>query len=241
MGAFQIEAVSHPISAILAALLVIRRGGHWAGPAFLGLLLGWGSLPLIVMLTREARPEFAPRGQGFSPSEPEQARSDWDEWRSYYYNLRQDLVIQIFLVMVVLFYLVFMAAMWLAPDLLGTVLVTILNSHSVACALWALSNLWPGVVGLLIVSGYWFPWLGPVWRYADEVWRNSGLVVPAEVAYRHPGTATLDQEQARLGLLDAVARSHRLHQLALCIWLLWGALFAVAAIQAILEMRARFS
>ena len=228
MGAFQAEAISHPISAILAILLVVRRGGHWAGPAFLGLMLGWGSLPLLLMLTRELRPDYRSGDRGFNPSEPAEAGSDWDEWRSYYFNLRQDLVIQVFQLVIVLFYLVFLATMWLAPDLLGPVLIGVFNNRSLAFALWVFGVLWPSLLGLWLVSGHWWPWLGTVWRFADEIWRSSGLVAPAEVNFRHPGGATVGQEQARVELLEAVARTHQLHQLTLFFWLVLGGVFAAS-------------
>jgi len=134
MGFVELEAASHPISAVLAALLIIRRGGHWVGPAFLGLLLGWGSLPLMVLLSREARPEPAGGGQGFSPSESAEGGSDWDEWRGYYYNLRQDLIIQVFLLLVIILYFACVGSMWLMPQLIDPILRAVFWEHKVSSA-----------------------------------------------------------------------------------------------------------
>ena len=241
MNWMEVEAASHPISAVLAAMLVIRRGGHWAGPAFLGLLLGWGSLPLILLLAREARPEPASGGQGFSPSEIAEGGSDWDEWRAYYYNLRQDLVVQVFLLLIVVLYVGLVGGLQLLPGLLGPLLTAIVFDHKIGTCFWVLSTFWPGLVGLFLLSGYSFPWLGLVWRYSDEIWRNSGLVVPAEVNWRHPGGPTLAQEEARVGLLEAVARSHRLHRLALLAWGLLIGLLAVAVAYTLLQQKLQHS
>lgn len=226
---------SHPTSAVLAALLVARRSGHWVGPAFLGLLLGWGSLPLVLLLSREARPETAVRGHGFSPSERAEGGSDWDQWRSYYYNLRQDLIIQIFLLMTVVVYVGFVVCLLLVPQFVQWV-----DFLQVGSLVWGASHMIPVLFGLLLMSGYRLPWLGSVWRFSDEIWRNSGLVVPAEVHWRHPGGPTLSQEEARLGLLEAVSRSHRLHQLTFWAWCLLLGLLGVGILWSILEMRQHY-
>lgn len=175
-------------------------------------------------------------GQGFSPSERAEGGSDWDEWRAYYYNLRQDLVVQVFLLLIVLLYVGFMGGLQLLPGLLEPLLRAIVFDRKIGSPFWVLSTFLPGLVGLFLLSGYSIPWLGAVWRYSDEIWRNSGLVVPAEVNWRHPGGPTLSQEEARVGLLEAVARSHRLHQLAFLAWALLIGLLMVAVAYSLLQL-----
>ncbi|MBN9414374.1 hypothetical protein ABS71_06505 [bacterium SCN 62-11] len=231
------DLLSHPISAVLATLLAGRRGGNWAGPAFLGLLLGWGSLPLILVLTREARPHPSPTGQGFSPSEEAiEEGADWNEWRSYYLNLRQDLIVQVLLALIGLGYLAVLALELLQPALLYSLLQQ-LGERRMASIVWVASVVWPSVVGWLLISGYWIPWLGRIWRSSDQIWRGSGLSVPAEVAWRCR-SAFLSLEESRLSLLEAVRRSRRLHLLTLSLWVLLLVLVAATIGYSVYQLRA---
>ena len=151
--------------------------------------------------------------------EANEEQSDWNEWRSYYLNLRQDLIVQVFLALLGLGYLAILALELLQPATLYSLLQQ-LGERRTASLIWVASVVWPSVAGWLLVSGYWFPWLGKIWKYSDQIWQGSGLAVPAEVAWRGSSAPVLDLEESRLRLLEAVGRSRRLHSLTMFLWIL---------------------
>lgn len=231
MDWLQFDLASHPIAACLGCLLGYRRG-QWLGLALLGFVLGWGSLPVAWLLTREARPEKT-GGQGLSASEVPENQSDWDEWRTYYFNLRQDLVIQVIFSVIGLISLLWVACLSACPQALY------LNPEGRALA-WAVSCLWPLLLLWLAQSSYRIPWLGPVWRYSDQIWLNSGLELPADARWRCGGSApSMLQEDARSALLQAVSRSRQLFNFSRLIWSLLMALVIFSILWSIHQLTVR--
>ena len=225
MDWLQFDLASHPVAAFLGFLLGYRRG-QWLGLALLGFVVGWGSLPVAWLLTREARPEKT-GGQGLNAAEVPEEQSDWDQWRTYYFNLRQDLVVQVLLSVLGLF-----SILWVTS---GLVCPRVLSFTDKGRALaWAGSCLWPLLLMRLAQSTYRLPWLGPVWRYSDQIWLTSGLKMPADVRWRCQKCApVMSQEDAHAGLLEAVARSHQLFNLGRVIWSLLVALVVFSTFWAI--------
>ncbi len=201
----------HPACALLAGLLVRRRGGDWAAGALLGFLLTWGALPLVFWLTREPRPDVS-SGLGLTSGEPHGPDHDWDEWRCFYFNLRQDLTIGAIYLVLLLVCLLWMAGLWLTPTWPE------MPSARLIEGLWWT---WPSLAGLLLQLGYKTPWLGPVWRQADEIWLNSGLDLPAEVRLRTRGRARGHSPEScsTSDMLDAARRAGAIYSAVLYSWL----------------------
>jgi hypothetical protein len=224
------DLLSHPLGALVCAGLAWRRGGSIWGPLLLGLVLGWGALPVMWLLTREERSGDAknwedPGGEpGLNPTEP-RSQGPWTGWPEHYFALRQSLILRAVLALVPLPGLGFIIFSSILPTLVslyeGMSLELPLPTRILICLgkflrsplglalLWALLAFWPICLALLLQSSYRVPILGRVWRHSDRIWRLSGLANPSEVGFRCPANPeqwNLDSERAALSKASANTR-----------------------------------
>lgn len=218
------DLLSHPMGGLVCAVLARQRAACLWGPLLLGLVLGWGAVPVVWLLTREAH------------SKPH-SDEPWTDWPGDYFALRQRVVLSTLLVLVPLpgLALVILSAflptmvslhegMSLELSLTTRILIFLtkfMRTPTGFALLWAFLALWPVCLALLLQSGYRLPILGRVWRHADRVWWLSGLVVPSEVRFRSPARAEeTNLETERAALREASSNSRILGVLALVIWFL---------------------
>ena len=236
------DLLSHPLGSLICAGLAWRRGASVLGPLLLGLLLGWGAVPVIWLLTREVRPDDAGdwrethREPGLTPSEPRSGNARMN-WPAHYFALRQKLVLSSLFALVPLpglgllilgaclptMVLLFEDGMMELP-LPTRILIFItkfVRTPLGAVLLWLLLALWPACLTLLLQSSYRLPMLGRVWRHCDRIWSLSGIAIPSEVRYRsssQTGEENLETERAALD--EATAHTRIIQRLALLSWLL---------------------
>ena len=227
------DLLSHPIAALLCAGLAWRHKARMLGPMATGIVLGWGGVPLVWLLTREPRPAAGDEKiePGFSPAEPAAPYS----WPAEYFALRQRLVLTSLFAILPLPYLFLTIAAAVIPTSVGLFegmslelplwtrilifLTKFLRTPLGLAMLWSIFALWPVALGWLLQLSYRLPWLGKVWRHCDQIWLHSGLTPPAEVRRRTGSTPAVETLETARAELKASTATRTLWKLALLSWL----------------------
>lgn len=237
------DMLSHPLGAFVCVGLARRRRAGLTAPLLLGLLLGWGSIPVVWLLTREASAhttEWEKTGDpGLTPSEPHEGEPATG-WPGRYFALRQKLVLGSLLALVPLPGLACMLLAFCLPTMVllfeGTslelplwtrvlIFITQFSRTTLGLALiWLLFALWPVCLALLLQCSHRLPLLGRVWRHCDRIWWASGLALPSEVRFR--GSPQIVGAEIGRAALDETARI--VQRLVWLTWLLTLALIAAS-------------
>lgn len=237
-----VDLLSHPLGGFICAGLAWRRDGSVWGPLLLGLVLGWGALPVMWLLTREERSadgtswENPGQEPGLNPCAP-RSQEPWAGWSRHYFSLRQKLILSALMALVPLTGLGFIILTSFLPTFVALyegmslelplptrilIFVTKFVRTPLGTALlWAVLALWPVCLALILQSGYRVPILGRVWRHCDRIWSLSGMAAPSEVGFRRQASLEgFDLESERAALSQASANARILGSLALLSWFL---------------------
>lgn len=219
-----LEGFLHGLGAVVCLGAAWRAGADRFLPVAAGALLGWGAIPLVVLLTREVRPREGHRGgTGLTAEESEGDGPEdlWDPFRIQYFRVRQELILLAVLnLAIVPAELLTIAGIWgYGLTWLSALWVWLTQTRVGAAFWWVWSGSWPLAVGLLLQAGYGIPFLGSSWKWADQVWLQAECCLPGEVYFRQNGV-THELCEAHENWEKAVARVRRLTGLSLGLWLL---------------------